>query len=43
MAVVFVVKKWRPYILDKHFIVRTDQRSLRFLLEELEVEVAYEK
>ena len=43
MAIVFTVKKWRPYILGKHFTVRTDQRSLCFLLEQLEVEAAYKK
>ena len=24
MAIVFAVKKWRPYILGKHFTLRTD-------------------
>ena len=43
MAIVFAIKKWSPYILGKHFVVRTDQRSLRFLLEQRVVEAEYQK
>lgn len=34
LALVKSVKKWRPYILGKPFLVRTDQRSPKYLLEQ---------
>lgn len=33
LAQVLSVQKWRPYLLGHHFLVRTDQQSLKFLLE----------
>ncbi|KAJ9555024.1 hypothetical protein OSB04_009638 [Centaurea solstitialis] len=42
MAVVFAVKKWRPYLLGNHFTVRSDQQSLKFLLEQRVVEPEYQ-
>ena len=29
------VKKWRQYLLGKQFITRTDQKSLRYLLDQV--------
>lgn len=34
LALVLSVQKWRPYLLGHRFVVRTDQQSLKFLLEQ---------
>lgn len=34
MAIVFVVQKRRHYLMGQHFIIRTDQRSLQFLMDQ---------
>lgn len=34
LAVVKAIKKWRPYLLGKRFTVRTDHKSLKYLLEQ---------
>ncbi|KAF2295865.1 hypothetical protein GH714_034695 [Hevea brasiliensis] len=34
MVLVLAVKKWRPYLLGHRFVVRTDQRSLKFLWDQ---------
>lgn len=43
MAIVFVIQKWRPYLLGGKFVVRTDQKSLKFLLEQRVVAGDYQK
>ena len=34
LALVLSIKKWRPYLLSKAFMLKTDQQSLRHLLEQ---------
>lgn len=34
MAVVAAVKKWTPYLMDKHFFIKTDHWALKFLAEQ---------
>ena len=43
MAVVLAVQRWRPYLLGRAFIVKTDQPSLKFLLEQRVIQPQYQK
>ena len=43
MAMVLAIRKWWPYLLGHKFIIRTDKRSLKYLLEQRVVEGEYHK
>ena len=34
LALITAVKRWRPYLVGKPFVIKTDQQSLKFLLEQ---------
>lgn len=41
MAIVLSVLKWRHYFLGRHFTIKTDEQSLKFLMEQREIGPAY--
>lgn len=43
MAIAFFIQKWRPYLFGRKFLVRTDQQSLKHLLEQRIVAPDYQK
>ncbi|XP_019163484.1 PREDICTED: uncharacterized protein LOC109159828 [Ipomoea nil] len=34
LSIINVVDRWRPYLLERHFAIKTDHHSLQFLLEQ---------
>lgn len=34
MELVLAVEKWRPYLLGRHFVIKTDHFGLKYLVEQ---------
>lgn len=34
LGILFAMRKWYQYLLSKHFIVKIDQQSIKFLLDQ---------
>lgn len=43
MVVVLSVQKWRHYLLGRKFTIMSDQKALKFLLEQREVQPQFKK
>lgn len=43
MAIVLAIQKWQPYLLARRFIVRSNQRILKYLLEQHLVSTEHQK
>lgn len=43
MAICLAIQKWRYYLLGRHFVVRTDHKSLKHLMLQREISTDYQK
>lgn len=43
IAIVLAVQKWKYYLLGRHFVIRSDQQSLRFLTQQRELNTEYQR
>lgn len=41
IAIVIVVQHWRSYLLGRRFMVRTDQQSLKYIVERTVIQLEY--
>lgn len=43
MAICLAVEKWKHYLLGRHFVIRTDQQSLKYITQQREIGADYQK
>lgn len=43
IAICLAVQKWKQYLLWPHFVIRTDQQSLRYITNNVEIGVEYQR
>lgn len=43
MTIMLVVLKWRHYLLARRFLIKTDQESLKFLMEHNDIRPEYQR
>lgn len=43
IVIVLAIQKWKCYLMGRHFVVRSDQQSLRFVTQQREVNPDYQK
>lgn len=43
MVICLAMQKWRFYLLGRHFLVKTDQQSMRFIMQQREIGIEYQR
>lgn len=43
MAICLAVQRWKHYLLGRHFKIRTDQQSIRFITQQRELGADFQK